>query len=35
MDCTLMQALSIGASAIHIEPQRKGLQSSFQQDGVL
>ncbi|WP_191964744.1 GspE/PulE family protein [Synechococcus sp. RSCCF101] len=35
VDRILMQALSMGASDIHVEPQRKGLQIRFRQDGVL
>ena len=31
----LMQALELGASDIHVEPQQGGLQLRFRQDGVL
>ena len=34
-DRILMQALQLGASDIHVEPQQAGLQLRFRQDGVL
>ena len=35
VDRILMQALELGASDIHVEPQQAGLQLRFRQDGVL
>ena len=35
VDRILMQALALGASDIHVEPQQAGLQLRFRQDGVL
>ena len=35
VDRILMQALQLGASDIHVEPQQAGLQLRFRQDGVL
>ena len=35
VDRILLQAISVGASDIHVEPQQKGLQLRFRQDGVL
>ena len=35
VDRILMQALQLGASDIHVEPQHAGLQLRFRQDGVL
>ncbi len=35
VDRILMQALELGASDIHVEPQHAGLQLRFRQDGVL
>ena len=35
VDRILLQAMSIGASDIHVEPQQKGLQLRYRQDGVL
>lgn len=35
VDRILMQALHLGASDIHVEPQQAGLQLRFRQDGVL
>ena len=35
VDRILMQALELGASDIHVEPQQGGLQLRFRQDGVL
>ena len=35
VDRILLQAMSVGASDIHVEPQQKGLRLRFRQDGVL
>ncbi|WP_244272921.1 GspE/PulE family protein [Synechococcus sp. N32] len=35
VDRILLQAMSVGASDIHVEPQKKGLRLRFRQDGVL
>ena len=35
VDRILLQAMSVGASDIHVEPQQKGLQLRYRQDGVL
>jgi type IV pilus assembly protein PilB len=35
VDQILLQAMSVGASDIHVEPQQKGLRLRFRQDGVL
>ena len=35
VDRILLQAMSVGASDIHAEPQQKGLRLRFRQDGVL
>ena len=35
VDRILLQAISVGASDIHVEPQQKGLRLRFRQDGVL
>ena len=35
VDRILLQAMSVGASDIHVEPQQKGLQLRYCQDGVL
>ena len=35
VDRILLQAMSVGASDIHVEPQQKGLRLRYRQDGVL
>ena len=35
VDRILVQAMSVGASDIHVEPQQRGLQLRYRQDGVL
>ena len=35
VDRILLQAMSVGASDIHVEPQQRGLQLRYRQDGVL
>ena len=35
VDRILLQAMSVGASDIHVEPQQKELRLRFRQDGVL
>ena len=35
VDRILLQAMSVSASYIHVEPQQKGLQLRYRQDGVL
>ena len=35
VDRILLQAMAVGASDIHVEPQQKGLRLRFRQDGVL
>ena len=35
VDRILIQAMSVGASDIHVEPQQRGLQLRYRQDGVL
>ena len=34
VDRILLQAMSVGASDIHVEPQQKGLRLRYRQDGV-